>query len=351
MNLKVLCLFLLVNFSHFGQITEEKIQVSAYEDFGKNIQSLVEPSTVSGTKFFDYHSGIKKAFLFNGNFNIPYLISSDKLIIGKNKDFYQVFQFLPEIKVRIFQNDPLYNDKSKPVRTPSYIPKISYLFSHANFWNQNRKLKLFAGISALHHSNGQDGWEFDFNDSLVNIYNGSFSESLYFQFIVGGKIRFKNKNLTFKYTNKNLIEKFRSVSWKSGYEWHPVYFANQKLHKTGLYGGNRVFLTVLFQKNKIANLNQQATPIHSESSRWMMNFEYITDLSYYSGNNKIRAIIPFWVTKKRLNLSLTYYKKLLKSDNFSFFAQVGYFGSDNYNIYFQQSAFIARTGVAFGQFY
>lgn len=356
MKYKILFLLCLTNIIVFGQLDQNELldKTNLNHSFGNCLQSIVDPSTISGTKFFDYHSGIKKAFLFNGNFNIPYLITSEKLIVGKNKRFFQVFQFLPEIKVRIFQNDTLYNDKSKPVRTPSYIPKISYFFTHQKYWNKERKLNLFAGLSALHHSNGQDGWEFDSNDSLVNIYNGSFSESLYFQFIIGGKIvkrNWKNTRSLIK-DKKNIFIplKSRSFSWKSGFEWHPVYFANQKLHQTGLYGGNRIFASLLLQKIKILNPKLADSFNGEENARWMLNLEYITDLSYYAGNNKVRTLIPFFEAKKRLNIYITYYKKLLHSANFSFFAQAGYFGSDNYNIYFQQSAFIARTGLAFGHF-
>lgn len=351
MNYFFWILLLFISSSINGQPVEEKLQNDElYKSFSNSLHSFVDPSTISGSRFFDYHSGIKKAFLFNGNFNIPYTISSEKLLVGKNKGYYQVCQFIPEIKVRIFQNDPLYNDKSKPVRTPSYIPKISYFFSHQKLWIKERKIKLFAGISALHHSNGQDGWEFDNNDSLINIYNGSFSESLYFQFMIGGKYtsNIKTTRTIFKDKKKlaELTNKYRNLSWKSGIEWHPIYFSNQKLHQTGLYGGNRFFATFLLQKMKVA----KHVLFASERSRWMLNFEYITDLSYYTGNNKLRSVIPFWEAKKRLNSYLTYYKKLLNAANFSFFAQVGYFGSDNYNIYFQQSTFIARFGLAFGQF-
>lgn len=357
MNYNFLFIICLTNLIVFGQLDQNELykNTNLNHSFGNCLQSLTDPSTISGTKFFDYHSGIKKAFLFNGNFNIPYLISSEKLIVGKNKRFFQVFQFLPEIKVRIFQNDIIYNDKSKPVRTPSYIPKISYYFTHQKYWNNERKLNLFAGISALHHSNGQDGWEFDSNDSLVNIYNGSFSESLYFQFIIGGKHfsnQWKNTRSFFKNKDKKTTasQKTKNLSWKSGFEWHPVYFANQKLHQTGLYGGNRVFASLLLQKIKILNPKLTDNFNGTENARWMLNLEYITDLSYYAGNNKVRTLISFFEAKKRFNMYITYYKKLLNSANFSFFAQVGYFGSDNYNIYFQQSAFIARTGLAFGHF-
>ena len=111
MKFKSLFLICLTNLIVFGQLDQNEFRenTNLNHSFGNCLQSLVEPSTVSGTKYFDYHSGIKKAFLFNGNFNIPYLIGGEKLMIGKNKRFFQVFQFLPEIKVRIFQNDSIYN--------------------------------------------------------------------------------------------------------------------------------------------------------------------------------------------------------------------------------------------------
>jgi hypothetical protein len=325
--MKIVLIFFLLTSICFESISQE---VDNYDDFQKTIEGSLNPSMLSGTRFFDYHSGIKKPFLFNGNFNYGFTI------FGKQKkSFIHLLQFNPEINIRIFQNDVAYFDKSKPVRTPSYIPKISYYFSNSKLWDTNKKSSLFFGVKALHHSNGQDGWEFDYTDSVVNIYNGSFSESLFFQILIGGKTKLIN--------NENNLVYF---IWKSGFEWHPVYFSNEKFHKFGLYGGNRLLFNSFFQFKK---RNDFLTQI--EKFRIQLNAEYISDVSFYKGNLKHSEKIKLNEFDKRLNLSLSGFYNLTKLNHIAVFCQLAYFGSDNYNIYFQQSMFVARLGLAFGNFY
>ena len=322
--------------------------------FKNDLQKITEPNHLTGTKYLDYHSGIKKPFLFNGNFIFPLPISFVNNI-KKNRKFHHLVQFVPEIKIRVFQNDTTYNDKSKPVRTPSYIPKISYYLSHKRFFkNQNY---TYFGISVLHHSNGQDGDEFNYNDSTINIFDGSFSESLYAHFFLGKKLIFINKTKNCRNQKLKKIapvfERKSSLYWKLGFEWHPKYFANQKFHLTKLFGGNRIFAQFTFLQNNCCSLKSQNNvirPYNVESFRIQFNLEYITDLSYYKGNLKRSSKIKFLTIEKRLNASCTFYKKIRFLSNLALFGQIAYFGSDNYNIYFQQSMIVARVGLAVGLF-
>jgi hypothetical protein len=87
-----------------------------------------------------------------------------------------------------------------------------------------------------------------------------------------------------------------------------------------------------------------------ETNRLSFNFEYITDLSYNAGGYNNLEKIKFTDVSKRLNISLTYYKRFLDSKYPALFAQLAYYGSENYNIYFQKSSFQARIGLAFGFF-
>jgi hypothetical protein len=327
-----------------------KSNIKNSESFRYNLELFSDVTTISGTKFTDYHSGIKKAYLFNGTFNFAYTLGGENYITGKKRAWFHVLQFSPSAQIRIFQNDPIYGDKSKPVRTPSFYPKINYFLTNKNFWNESRKLFLNIGLG--HHSNGQDGTEFvDYTDT-VNIYNGSFSESLIGFFSIGGV--FEKKIKMFKFTTVPQKDKYRffrsleiiKLSWKLGFEYHPVYFSNQKFHQTGLYGGNRVFgnFTILNSKNFFDSKKIV------EKNRLSLNFEYITDLTFYSGGYNSKVKIDFFDLKKRLNVNLTYYRRILKSNFPALFAQIAYLGSDNYNIYFQKSIFQARIGLAFGFF-
>jgi hypothetical protein len=333
-------------------------------DFRTNLELFSEFTTMSGLRYFDYHSGIKKPYLFNGDFAFAYTLGGEDYISGKKRSWFHAFQFLPTAKIKIFQNDPSFNDKSKPVRTPSFYPKINYFLTNQNFWNSERKFYLSLGLG--HHSNGQDGTEFvDFTDT-VNIYNGSFSESLIGFVSIGGvferllyftKKSERNSTPSLKKNKENPIQNIK-LAWKLGYEYHPVYFANQKFHQTDLYGGNRVFgnLTFINSKNQISKKikSDAFSDIYYtkivEKNRLNLTLEYISDLSFYSGGYNSKTKINFLDYKKRMNISLTYYRRILKSQHPALFAQIAYFGSDNYNIYFQQSQFQARIGLAFGFF-
>lgn len=340
--------------------------------FREYLELAVDPTYISGTRFFDYHSGIKKAYLFNGNFQLPFTIGGKKYCFGKKKSWYHAFQFTPEIKVRIFQNDTTFKDKSKPVRTPSYIPKISYFLTNTKYWSQEHtKHNFYIGVSALHHSNGGDGWEFEYGgDSTVNIYDGSFSESLYFQVAIGGLISTQKEytgrlnRLHHAKTKKGQLvvesadKRDLKLGWKITSEFHPRYFANQKFYDAQVYGGNRVVFSLFHQ------LAHQYDEFHFKSGKWLasknpfiqefcrfsLHLEYITDLTFRSGNLIESEKIKLSDASKRLNISLSFYKRILHSKNLAVFAQLAYYGSDNYNIYFQQSSFTARCGLAFAFF-
>ncbi|MES2589457.1 MAG: hypothetical protein V4622_10785 [Bacteroidota bacterium] len=253
------------------------------ENFRKTVELSQEPSTISGTKFSDYHSGIKKAYLFNGDFQLGITIGGENYVSGKNRAWFHSLQLIPSARIRIFQNDPKWSDKSKAVRTPSFNPKIYYYITNQYFWNKKRKMYLGTGLG--HHSNGQDGTEFvDFTDT-VNIYNGSFSESLINYFVIGGnknyKHLFKEKSLN---QIKDTFETEIKLVWKTGFEYHPPYFSNQKFYQTGVYGGNRILgnLQLMSSKTFVKNKNRKDKTKklgEKETHRLSLNFEYITDLS------------------------------------------------------------------------
>ncbi len=55
-------------------------------------------------------------------------------------------------------------------------------------------------------------------------------------------------------------------------------------------------------------------------------------------------------TEKRLNVEANYYKRIPTSPNAAGFVAVGFYGSDPYNIYYENSYFYFRVGLALGFF-
>lgn len=365
-------LFLLPGATLFSQADTLENLLASRENaihFRNTLELIAEPATISGTRFFDYHSGIKKTYLFNGDFQVALTVGGPRYHSGEKLRWVHALQFIPSTRVRIFQNDTVFQDKSKPVRTPSYYPRVYYFFSPEKLWNTTNKYNFYFGIGAAHHSNGQDGTEFvDFTDT-VNIYNGSFSESLIAQFIVGGRIMLDHKNLDSKQKldkkrmkRKILVElptqRNNALNWRLVYEHHPPYFANQKFYDHGVYGGNRLITNFSWISSRHYTTYYRKTGTWApsgeeqvkESFRLSLIAEYITDLSYNSGGYMHLEKIPLGIMRKRLNVSFTAYKRILDAKFPAIFAQVAYYGSDNYNIYFQKSVFQARVGLAFAFF-
>lgn len=367
--ISVVC-FGLFYFTQTNSLNALNYKIGRYNEFKNTMEYISEPTTISGTQYLDYHSNIKKSFIFNGDFQFPITVGGTKYIAGKKKNFFQALQFIPEARVRIYQNDVIWKDFSKPVRTPSFNPRIYYFFTHNALWNDQRRRKYYAAAGVLHHSNGQDGTEFvDFSDT-VNIYNGSFSESLYFHFLLGGKIFLSSKNIEScqKLEKKkncvqnsivnNTVGKSNALYWKIGYEFHPAIFSNEKFRNTGVYGGNRLFTQWIFKQTCLSdsyywdqgNWVSLTQANRKENYRITLNVEYITDLSFNSGGYNHLEKIKFTDISKRANIILTCYKRILDSQYPALFIQAGYYGSDNYNIYFQKSMFIIRGGLAFAFF-
>ena len=71
----------------------------------------------------------------------------------------------PQIILRMYQ------ERSYPVRTPSYIPQVT-LYYMLNGGEDGTKFSLFGRYA--HHSNGQDG-DFFLENGEVNVKSGDFS--------------------------------------------------------------------------------------------------------------------------------------------------------------------------------
>src|SRR6187402_2577901 len=120
----------------------------------------------------------KKPFLLNTTIQPIINVGGKRWFI---KNYIHSFQMLPSLTIRILQNDPEQKDHSTPVRTPSLGVRLNYWFTHAKLWNDSLRNKIYFGVSVLHHSNGQDAYEFlqtkkTLSDSSINTQTGNFSE-------------------------------------------------------------------------------------------------------------------------------------------------------------------------------
>ena len=352
-------------------------------NFHTTMRNLQEPSTLSSLAnwTFNTYGYDKKNFVLDGDLQIP-------IAIGGGRYGLHTFQVIPRLRFRIFQNDAgvpfgIAGDRSLPVRTPSAMPGVAYYGSVRSWWSNGDDLKgissifkdKFFGLYAYHHSNGQDGPELDtLHPGYINEYNGNFGEELIFEFILGGRKKFITEDLfLIDGSNSKKVRKENNVPgkriflktsrrkelyWKLNYEWHPRSISNAVFDSLDMLPRHRINLFVsyhiiprLWEHIGDGELWCSTSPETSyEKWRFTLNMNYAIDRDYYRGQTDQLEKINYFDLTKRMNIWLRSYFVIGRSRYASLFAEAGYHGSDNYNIYFNQSLWYFRAGLAFGFF-
>ena len=233
--------------------------------------------------------------LFEANVNPSF-------VIRERKDSKLMAVLTPQITIR------MYNEESFPVRTPSYIPQVSFYYV-ANKKEVLNCLVLFGKIA--HHSNGQDG-DFYNDDNTINLQSGNFATN-FFEFGL----------LETKYSSR--LKAVKTI--KSSIEIHPKSWMLQELQ--GKYSGLRwhnSFTSFKFPlkdgKNERANFSLKAEA--------MFMLDNYNDLGVFDID--------------RLNASLTFYYHPKFLEDIGLFVQF-YHGMDYYNIYFEHQLSVIRFGI------
>ena len=223
-------------------------------------------------------------------------------IIRERKDSRLMAILTPQIIIRMF------NEASYPVRTPSYIPQISFYYL-ANKKEALDYLVLFGKIA--HHSNGQEG-DFYNADNTINLQSGSFATNfLEFGF------------LKTSYSNK--LKAIKTI--KSSIELHPKEWMLQEMR--GQYSGLRwhnSFTSFKFPLKEDDN-GKAKFSLKAETTLMLDNFN---NLDFFDIN--------------RLNASFTFYYHPKFLEDIGLFVQL-YHGYDYYNINYQHQMSIIRFGL------
>ena len=210
----------------------------------------------------------------------------------------------PQIIIR------MYEERSYPVRTPSYMPQITLYYllkgkDHAN------KLSIYGRVA--HHSNGQDG-DFLLENGEINTKSGDFATNF-----------FESGVILTNFSNRFNAHQF----FKTSIEIHPNSWMQKEL--TGIYSQYRWHNTFSIFKLPVKDdphhLKNAAISLKGEAT-WM--FGNVTNLDGTRFN--------------RLNLSFTFYYHPKFMEDIGLFAQV-YHGSDYYNIYFSHRLDVIRFGL------
>lgn len=224
--------------------------------------------------------------------------------LRESKDSRLMAVLTPQIILRMYQ------ERSYPVRTPSYMPQIT-LYYMLNRGENGRKLSLFGRYA--HHSNGQDG-DFFLENGAVNVKSGDFSTN----YIESGLI------IT------NINTRFNAYQFlKSSIEFHPQEWSGKELK--GIYSNIRWHNTIL---------------IYKLPSKGDQHTKKRPDISVRGESTWLFGELNNWdaLSVKRLNLSLTVYYHPKFLEDIGLFAQY-YHGLDYYNIYFSHQLDVLRFGL------
>lgn len=344
--------------------------------FHRTMRMMQEPSTVTlFTTWTRNDLGYdKKNFVLDADVQIP-------ISFGGKRWGLNEIQVIPKFLVRIFRDDPNVpygvqpkGDASLPVRTPGAMPGLAYYRSFRSWWTNNSFPLKFIGLYAYHHSNGQDGYELDTTNGRkeVNVYNGNFSEDLIVELMIGGTmVSTPNASVLSSPRNARKIKdntpgkqmfikaaRQREFYWRLGYEWHPKSLSNEVFDSLRIMGRHRlnVRTALLFVPTMVEYIGDgtvwcNVVPKRRfERVRLTGNINYILDQPYYRGDLKNLKKVDFLNASRRLNMWVSAYWVLGRMGSAALFGQVGYWGSDNYNIYFNQSLWQFKVGLAFAFF-
>ncbi len=269
----------------------------------------------------------------------------------------------PDIEVRLLRNDRSRGDTSTPIRTPSFKPGVTLFVTQSKLWD-NRKDQHYFGFKIFHLSNGQDGVHFRPQDGgYYNRYNGDFSDFIIFQVLYGGIYSFDRQKIDTSKTiyhsryNRTLYTSSQ-IYWKAGVTFYPKVFVDSLLCVEHMYGRYRSNIQIgwtyapIYQSGiydqRHGIYRPQYQPERRERFRIWADMEYIWDAPYRTGPLGDLRTVPIYDITKRLNISVTGSFRIWGTPFAGMFFQVGYYGSDPYNVYFQQSLFVVRAGISGG---
>lgn len=270
-----------------------------------------------------------------------YILHADlipQFVIGGEWMKFPIF-LTARYKVRILGEDAAVGDTSLPVRTPSYMPGLTVFIPMQRLLTEETEQVLFGSFSVFHHSNGQDGNEFNALGEF-NQYNGNFSTNY-----VEPAIWLRNRLGTNYKTDRLLPIKrpFYELFGKAGIEIH---FKTANRLKPS-YGSGRLNLsTGLIRIRKFTDIHRAtgaplSKPYNAEQFRILFNTTIITGARTL-GLNRF---------EKRINSEASFHYRIPSSLNAAGMFSVGYYGSDPYNIYYGDSYAYVRVGLSMGIFF
>ena len=255
--------------------------------------------------------GAPSKYVINGRLTTTYML------LGSYKSPI-AFAIIPDFTVRVR------NEFSAGVRTPSY--RLGFA-AYARL-NTNPENYKYAEMAFTHHSNGQDQEAIN-PDGTVNTLTGNFNTNY----------------LTASYRFGRLIpgrtdENYYSVNHRVGLQWHK-FFRYEPALDLG-FGFTRIVYNFSLRKyDDIEKKARNKANVKTEKETWRLNSE----LSYAVNKIPSKNLMNL---QKRLNAEVNFNYSFPFMNNVFLMAAVGYYGEDNYNIYFQDHYGYLRFGFSSG---
>lgn len=255
--------------------------------------------------------GAPSKYVINGRLTTTYML------FGSYKSPI-AFAIIPDFTVRVR------NEFSAGVRTPSYrLGGALYARLNANPENYQ-----YGELAFTHHSNGQDQDALN-TDGSVNTLTGNFNANY-----LTASYRFGHL------TETNADESYYSFNHRVGLQWHK-FFRYEPALDMG-FGFTRLLYNFSLRKYGQIEINARKKPkVKTEKETWRFNAEVSYAVNKIPAKNLANL-------QKRLNAEINFNYSLPFMNNVFLMAAVGYYGEDNYNIYFQDHYGYLRFGLSSG---
>ncbi len=255
--------------------------------------------------------GAPSEYVINGRLTTTYML------LGSYKSPI-AFAIIPDFTVRVR------DEASAGVRTPSYrLGAAAYarLNAEPNYYK-------YGELAFTHHSNGQDQRAMN-SDGTINTLTGNFNANYLTASYRFGRLKTTNPD-----------QGYHSFNHRLGLQWHK-FFNYEPALDLG-FGFTRVLYDFSWRSyNQIEKNARNKLKVKTEKETWRLN----AAVSY--AVNKIPSN-HFTNLQKRLNAEVNFNYSFPFMNNVFLMAAVGYYGQDNYNIYFQDHYSYLRFGLSSG---
>lgn len=300
----IICLICLQSFAQDSIVVKREFANKEYIHLYKENADLAY--TAPGGEL-----GAPSKYVINGRLTTTYML------LGSYKSPI-AFAIIPDFTVRVR------TEFSAAVRTPSYRLGGA-LYARLNPDPEHYK---YAELAFTHHSNGQDQSAFN-PDGTINTRTGNFNANY-----LTLSYRFGD------FTAINADESYYSFNHRLGLQWYKFFRYEPALNEG--FGFTRVLYGFSWRRyDEIEKNARNKQKVKSEKETWRLN----TELSY--AVNKIPSK-NFANIQKRLNAEINFNYSFPFMNNVFLMAAVGYYGEDNYNIYFQDHYGYVRFGLSSG---